>query len=206
MKNYKSKIIKRHGTKVIVDRFEDGSFTTRETKALLGRASRNNNNMRTLNNQKEGIFLPTFDIRSGDFVSHGTRGEKFVVGGVHPEYDGDRILSHVCNLLLCSHQLTIKGNTRQADNRGNLKTVFGDKYVDIPCHVEEVTDELRQYESGLHPDTEYKVYTALLQDVDLTDQLMLSINSTEEKFKVVSTDYVTFPDMLVLEINRDIRT
>lgn len=206
MKNYKSVIIKKYGTSVFVDRLIDSEIVTLEsTKALLGRASRNNNNMRTLNNQKEGIFLPDCDVQSGDFIRHISRGDVFIVGGVHPEYDGDSILSKVCNLLVCHHTLTIKGNERIADDRGNLKTQFVEKYKDVPCHLEEVDDVLRQYDPGLHPDTDYRIYTAKLI-IDTNDQILLNVEGEEERFKVVARNYITFPGLLVLEVKRDIRT
>lgn len=205
MKSYKSTIIRKYGTSVCVDRLIESEIAMiSSTKALLGRASRNNNNMRTLNNQKEGIFLPDCDVQSGDFIRHVSRGDVFVVGGVHPEYEGDSILSKVCNLLVCHHTLTIRGTVRVADERGNLKTQFGDKYKDVPCYLEEVDDGLRQYEPGLHPDTEYRIYTAKLE-IDDNDQLVINVLGKEEKFKVVARNYVTFPGLLVIEVKRDVR-
>lgn len=204
MKQYKSTIIRKYGTTVNVKRFYDKGVDERETKALLGRGTRNNVNMFKLATQKEGIFLPDFDVVSGDYVENKNHNEMYVVVGTHQEYDGNRTLSIVTNLLKCDYKATIKGHTRTTDSRGNLKSVFGDKYVDVPCYVEKVSANLRQYEPGLHPETEHKVY---LTDIDVTevDQLVLNINGRDKPFKVLTTDYISFPNLLVLEIGGDIR-
>lgn len=201
MKSYKSKIILKYGTDLIVSRFGEEE---RKTKALLGRGSRNNTNMKRLESQKEGIFLPDFDVRGGDFVINPNHNEMYVVSGAHKEYDGNFTLSVVVNLLKCNGSITVKENKRVADSRGNLKTVFEDKYTDLPVFLQEVTNELRQYEPGIHPDTEYRLYTTSIEIAEV-DQVLVTVLGRTENMKVISKDYTTFPHMVVLEVNRDIR-
>lgn len=204
MKLSKIKFIKKYGTDVKVKRFSSGTFTEVPTKALLGRGSKSNSTMRLLETLKEGIFLPDDDIDSGYFVENLTQKEMYVVGGTHPEYGVNETLSIVANLLMCNSAMTVKGTKKVADTRGNMKTEFVEVCKDLPCHLQEVTNELRQFEAGIHPDTEYQVYTTAI-DITETDQVIVSVGGRSEAFKVIAKDYVTFPNMVKLQVCRDIR-
>lgn len=204
-KNYKSTIVKKYGTDVEVRRYqEDSEAQIVATRVLLGRSTRTNTNLKASENQKEGIFLPDFDVDAGDFVVNPAHQEEYVVVTTHKEYDGNNTLSIVTNLMKCSHKMTLMGNTQIVDNRGNIKTTFGEKYADIPCYLEQVSSQLRQYEPGLSPDTEHVIYTTDL-DMELTDQIVVSFGKREIHFKVVSLDYTSFPNLVVIEVARDIR-
>lgn len=204
MKTSKVKFIKKYGTEVKVRKFVSGVFNEYSTKALLGRGSRTNSMMRLLQTLKEGIFLPDDDIDSGYFVESLVNNETFIVGGTHAEIERNEVVSIVANLLLCNSLMTIKGQKKVADTRGNLKTEFVTICTDLPCHIQEVSNELRQYEPGLLPETEYMVYSTAL-DVAETDQLVLAVRGRSESFKVLSKDYVTFPNLVIIQVCRDIR-
>lgn len=202
MRSTKIRIIQKEGVNVQVERYATKNLIN--TKALLGRGAKTNANMKLLEGQKEGIFLPDLQIDSGDFVHNKTHSEIYVVSGTHQEYYRDTALSIVANLLKCNNTLTVKGNQTVADNRGNLKTVFTVTYDGVPCHLQIVTNALRQYEPGIHPDTEYRIYTTSL-DVKETDKVSIKVRGKDEEFKVLAKDYITYPMMLVLDVSRDIR-
>ncbi|MCY7861136.1 hypothetical protein [Bacillus haynesii] len=204
-KNYKSTIIRKYGTSVEVQRYVEGSkVESVETKALLGRAARSNVNLKVTESQKEGIFLSNFDIDAGDFVINESHREEYVVVTTHQEYDGDKTLSIVTNLMKCSHRLSLKGNIKTADSRGNVKTTFGEKYGDVPCYLEDISGDLRQYEPGINPETEHRIYTTAL-NIELTDQVSIRFGQRELKLKVVAVDYTSFPNLAVIEVSKDIR-
>lgn len=204
-KDYKSTIIRKYGTEVEVQRYL-GDMPTRslDTKVLLGRATRTNTNLKTSESQKEGIFLPDFDIDAGDFVINRNHNEDYVVVTTHQEYDGNKALSIVANLMKCNHKLTVKGNTKVADGRGNIKTTFGEKYKDVPCYLEHISSQLRQYEPGLNPETEHRIYTTDL-NLELTDQIVVVFGRREMVLKVVAVDFTSFPNLAVIEVAKDIR-
>jgi len=204
MRNHKARIIRRQGNDVTVTRYVNGIPTSYDTKALIGRMNKGVTNMKQLESFKEGIFLPDVDIDSGDFVRNHSQDENYVVSGTHFEPFKNTTLSVVCNLLKCNHLLTIKSLEKVADARGNLKNELVVKVQGVPCFVEKVTSDLRQIEAGIHPDTEYRVYTTALS-VKETDQVALVIQGQEKTFKVTATDYDTFPKMLVLEVCSDVR-
>lgn len=204
MKRTKARIIKSQGNDVTVTRYVNGVPMEFETKALIGRMNRSVTNMKQLESFKEGIFLPDSGVDSGDFVYNHAQDENYVVSGTHFEPFRNTTISIVTNLLKCNHLLTVKSLKKVADSRGNLRNELVTVFQGIPCFVEKVTSELRQLDSGIHPDTEYRVYTTALT-LKETDQIVLVINGHENTFKVTATDYDTFPKMLVLEICSDVR-
>lgn len=205
MKSYKSNIIRKYGTDVTVQRYlGDAVTTSTDTRVLLGRATRTNTNLETSESQKEGIFLPDFDVDGGDFVINSKHNEEYVVVTTHQEYDGNLVLSIVTNLMKCNHKLTLNGNTKVADDRGNLKTVFGSKYENVPCYLEHVSSKLRQFMPGLSPDTEHLIYTTDL-NIELIDQIVIGIGQRKSVFKVVALDYTSFPNLVVIEVSQDVR-
>ncbi|ALA07159.1 hypothetical protein SECTIM467_29 [Brevibacillus phage SecTim467] len=204
MKISKTKFIKKYGTKVIVRKFVSDSFREHSSFAILGRGSKTNSTMRLLQTLREGIFPADEDLDSGYFVENVTQNETYIVGGTLPEYGVNQTLSIVANLLVCNSFLTIKGQKKVADARGNLKTEFVTTCSDLPCHIQEATNELRQYDSGVLPETDYVIYSTSL-DVMETDQVVLAVNGKSEAFKVLSKDYVTFPNMVVIQVSRDVR-
>lgn len=204
MKTAKARIIKKQGNDVQVTRYVSGSPVMKETVALIGRMNKTLANMKQLESYKEGIFLPDMDIDSGDFVYNTSQSENYVVSAVYPEPFRNQTISLVTTLLKCNHLLNVKNMQKVADTRGNLKSELVTVYKAIPCFVEEVTNELRQTDAGIHPDTEYQVYTTAL-DIKETDQVSLRVRGAEDKFKVIALNYVTFPQMLVIQVSRDVR-
>ncbi|MGG1263845.1 hypothetical protein [Brevibacillus laterosporus] len=206
MKKNKIRLIKSQGTEVEVKRYisPSSSAATFKTIAIIGRGARTNADMYKLEGQKEGIFFPDTEIDSGDFVYNSSQSESYVVSGTHKEPWKNGTISIITNLLKCNHIINVKSNVKVADARGNLKTKLNDIYTGIPCHVEQITNELRQYDSGIHPETDYRVYTTAL-DIKETDQVTLVVMGKEEQFKAVARDYISFPKMLVLDVCRDIR-
>lgn len=205
MKLARTKFIKKYGTKVNVRKLDSGSFTEPyPTIAMIGRGSRTNSTMRLLQTLREGIFIADADVDSGHFVENPTTNEVYIVGGTLPEYGINETIAIVANLLLCNSTLTLKTQKKVADARGNMKTEFVAVAEDLPCHLMEVSNELVQVDSGVHPETEYMVYSTSLE-VTETDQLSLTVTGKSESFKILSREYVTYPNMVVLQVRRDIR-
>jgi len=204
VKKAKARIIKTQGTDVQVTRYMSGVPVTFETKALLGRMNKQVTNMKQLESFKEGIFLPDSGVDGGDFVYNLAQGENYVVSATHLEPYRNSTISIVATMLKCNHLMTVKSLQKVADTRGNLKTELVTTYTGIPCFLEQVTNELRQIDAGIHPDTEYRIYTSAL-DIKETDQVTIHIHAKEEAFKVIALDFVTFPKMLVMEVSRDVR-
>lgn len=204
MKKSKARIIKSQGNDVTVTRYIGGVPSISETKALVGRMNKALTNMKQLESYKEGIFLPDSGIDGGDFVYNGSQGENYVISGTHPEPFKNTTISIVATMLKCNHLMDVKSLQRVADNRGNVKNEMVTTLSGVPCFLEQVTAELKQTDAGIHPDTEYMVYTSALE-LKETDQVSISIYGKVKLFKVTALDYVTYPKMLVLQICSDVR-
>lgn len=202
MRSTKTKLIHQYGTSVVVQRLSTSEIFN--TKAIIGRATSTITNMSMLEDQKEVIFDYLFDLKSGDFVINQSTNEKYVVGAIHNEMFKNDVISHVGAVLKCNNLATIKSLQQIADNRGNLKNQFVSIYNQIPCFVKNVGDELKQYDSGLHPDTEYRIYTTLLT-VKETDKIYITVQGQLEEFKILTKDYISFSGMLIIDVCRDIR-
>lgn len=204
MKRAKARIIKSEGNEVRVTRYLTMSPIEFETIALLGRMEKSPTNMKRLESFKQGVFLPGDGIESGDFIYNIPQNEHFVVSANHIETHRNQHLSTVADLLKCNHLIGVISMQEVADNRGNVKYLPVTTYEAIPCYIEKVTSDLRQIQAGIHPDTEFLVYTSSI-DVDEEDQIQFFDHSTKKPYKVIATDYVTYPMMVVIEIRSDVR-
>lgn len=206
MRKDKIRLINKQGSDVTVKRFGGPLSPAMEqgTKAVIGRNTTSASDMKGLENMRRGLFYPDFLIDSGDFVYNPTLSESYVVSGTFSEPYRNQTISTIATLMKCNHLLNIKSSVQVADTRGNLKAELRETYKRVPCYVEQVANELRQFDPGILPETEYRVYTAAL-DVKETDQMVLVVMGTEQHFKITARDFVTFPKMLVLQVTRDIR-
>jgi hypothetical protein len=204
VKTAKARIIKRQGNNVQVTRYVADLPVVTSTIALIGRMNKTVSNMKQLESYKEGIFLPDSGVDSGDFVYNTAQNENYVVSAVYHEPFRNTTISLVTTMLKCNHSLIVRNMEKVADSRGNLKNDLVTKYEGIPCFAEQVTNELRQLDSGIFPETDYMIYTSALS-IKETDQVSLKVRGAEDKFKVIALDYVTYPMMLVMQVCRDIR-
>lgn len=203
-KQYKSTIIKRYGTDLELYKHDDDKLLEAiPIRALLGRNTRNNVNMFKLSHQKEGIFLPDAPVVTGDYLFNKNHTEKYLIVGYHQEYDSNGTLSIVTGMMMCDHELSLEGVKKTADNRGNIKYVPYVKYENIACYLEYVGSDLRQSEPGLNPETEYRLYVADLNFLE-NEVVNLKGNKFDNKYTILTVDYVTHPGLAVLEIKRKV--
>lgn len=196
------KFIQKYGTAVDVSTYFP-AVTVSSTKAVLGRNAKSQQSTDLLENLKEGIFPFGFDIDSGYVVHSPEYGESFIVSGVHKDINR-RTQSKVAALLQCNSTMNVKSKGTVADKRGNIKESFVDVFSGVPCYLKQVKNELIQADAGQHVETDYLVYTTSLP-IKETDQITIVVRGQEEPFKVVAKDYLTYPNMVVLSVCRDVR-
>ncbi len=205
MSRAKTKFIRKYGTKVEIRKWAGGVYLPSiSTHALLGRGSKTNSVMDLLENQREGILPADSTLDGGNYVHNVINGENFIVTGTLPEYGVNETLSIVANMLICNNKLTAKGQRKVGDSRGNLKTEFVTICSDIPCSVQDASSELKSVDAGLMPETEYVIYAPYFLVME-TDKIEIIVNGKALSLKVVYPDYVTFDNMVVIQVCRDIR-
>lgn len=196
------KFIQKYGTAVEVSRYFP-AYGVAETKAILGRNSKSQQNADYLENTKEGIFLFGFDIDSGSVVYSPKHDESYIVSGVHKNIN-DKTQAKVAALLQCNSCMNVKSKKMVADNRGNMKETFVDMFSDLPCYLNQKVNTLVQVNAGQHVDTEYELFTTSIP-IKETDQITVEVRGMEESYKVLGKNYTTYPNMVVLTVSRDVR-
>jgi hypothetical protein len=201
----KSKIIKIQGSTVDILKYDRNSLNSpplqTNTKAIISRASRSNTNMVMLESQKQAILLPTVDVSGGDYLKQSST--YYVISGLVEEHYKDKVISKVVNLLKCNNTFKLKSNTISADDKGNLIKNFVEVISDLPCYIEEVSADLKRLDAGLHADTEYYLYAFNIPLLE-TDKIIISVNSVEQSYKIMAKDYLTFPNMVIIQICRNV--
>ena len=200
--NVKVKLIHKFGTNIMRIRLYTNEYAY--SKSIMGRASSSFTDLVSLEVNKQGIFLPDFDVLSGDIIINDVTNEKFIVCGIHNEFFKEELLSKACAMLKCDSEITIKSYVIGADERGNIINNFETLYENIPCYILPLKDQLKAYESGVFPETTFRVYTTTL-DLKQTDKLFVKINDKMEEFKILSKDYLSHDHIVILDVVRDIR-
>jgi hypothetical protein len=198
-----NKFVLKYGVPVTVTKYTP-DIVTSNTVAIVGRSMKSQANLILLENVKEGIFQMEFDVDSGYVVLDSKLNDTYVVSGMHKDATNQRYPTKVCALMQCNSTLSIKSQGLVADERGNLKNGFTDTFSNVPCYLDQIKAELRQYDAGILPETEYRGYLPALP-IKETDQVTITVRGHDEQFKVLSKDYLTYPNMVVLQLRRDVR-
>lgn len=175
-----------------------------ETKSLIGKATKQFFSEISLEYHRKGIFVPEVTVSNGVFVDNMVTNETYLVVATMPELIMSEVGSTIARLIECNSKVTIKGISETADQYGNITTEPVTKADLMPVHVEAITAELRQYDPGLHPNVQYRIYSPSI-DLDVLDTVSLSVNGKTQKFKVEALDYISFQGIVLIDIASETR-
>ncbi len=197
----KFKIINREGTSVEIFPPAGDSFYS---KALIGVAAKNFTSPVSLESNKRSYFLPDTEVANGYIIKNMINGEYYLTVAVVPEIYSNRILSIAAHLFKCNATVNIKGFTETWDAYGNKTKATSSKVSEELCYIQSVSNELRQYDPGLHPDTRYVIYisqcsTTILDTVEITEY------SPETKLKVVDVNNFIFEGISKIQVKAETR-
>lgn len=199
----KHRIIRRMG--VTVDIISpDGDVM--QSKILLGRASQVfSSNMENIESHRRGQFLPETNIDNGYIVHNPITGEDYLVVSIYSDIINNTLSTKVSHMLVCNVSIDVMGDDiEEADDRGNIRRTPQVKYTDLKAYLEVVNMDVKQYDIGLHPDTEYLVYVSA-KDISLLDRVIVTIGERKLPTKVVGTDYAKYPGILILQLSSETR-
>jgi hypothetical protein len=91
-----------------------------------------------------------------------------------------------------------------ADDRGNIITVPQVKASDLKVYTQAVGGDLKLYDTGLHPDTEFIIYAPGIS-VNLLDRVTLKDTVQNTALKVLRTDYTSYSGVVVLQVKAETR-
>jgi hypothetical protein len=197
----KRKIILKEGTPVIL---YPPTGAPIESKALIGRASKQFMNSLSLEENRRGYFLPDVNLDNGWIVLNNTTGEYYIAIAVYPEIYNTEILSIASHMFVCNAVIDISGFSEVWDDYGNKEVTPVVKVSGSRCYLQHVSAELRQFDPGLHHDAEYIIYTQQC-DVNLLDTIKLKNNSPEINMKIVDINNFSFNGITKLQVRTDSR-
>lgn len=198
----KHRIINRQG--VSVDVISPANFIT-PTKALVGRATKQFNSTLALEHFRRGYFLPDVVIDGGYLVYNSVANEYYLTVAMYPEIIDGKLCTNVSHMMVCNSTLNIMGDDIEtADDRGNITKVPQVKASDLRVYTQVASGDLRLYDTGLHPDTEYVIYAPGIS-IALLDRVTMKDTVQSTPLKVLRTDYTSYPGVVVLEAKAETR-
>lgn len=177
---------------------------TVSTTALLGRASKQFNNTVSLETHRRGQFLPSEVIDSGYVVKNTVTDDYCLVVARYPEVIQNQKASEICHMFVCNCTINISSLEETADDRGKVSVVPVSKVSGQRAYVQALTADLKQYDAGLHPDAEYRIF-APYNNVTLLDKLTVLIGSKSIPLKVVHLDYLTYEGIITIQVCSETR-
>jgi hypothetical protein len=198
----KQAIVRREGVPVdIVD--TDGVVAS--TRALIGRASKQFNSTLSLEHFRRGYFLPEVPVDNGYVCHNIPANEDYILVAVYPEMIRGKVATNASHMMVCNSTLDIMGDDIEtADDRGNITKEPQVKYSQLKCHTQVNSPDLKLYDTGLHPDTEYVIFAPGVQIAEL-DRIILTNGIQTLPLKVIQPDYISYPGVVVLQVKSETR-
>jgi hypothetical protein len=185
MANVKEKMIKKLGTPVSII-YNDG--TVKDSKSLISKAGYFNNSMIAVESHRKCDFVVTDNVTSGCTIINNVTNERYLTVALFPASYKDKFLSTVYRALVLNSALTITRDVQVADDNGNVTTQSPAILSNLPVYTVTVSQDLRQYNVGLHEDAEYLIYAPNI-GLDPLDRLYVvgclsTIVPTNSQYKV----------------------
>lgn len=171
--------------------------TLLDTKALIGRATKQTQTEESTEYYRKGIFSPQFSIKNGLIVTNTVTGEVYLTLAGMSETYGQEKLSFISRMIITNAKLDVFGVSETADANGNIKKSNVQKAKDLPIHIIPFHSELKQYQMGLHEDAEFVIYAPAL-DFSLLDTISVKKGNRTTKLKIASVDYLSFDGVAVI--------
>jgi hypothetical protein len=198
----KSRLILHEGSPVRVTSARSGEVT--ETTALVGRATKQFDNTISLETNRRGHFLPQIQIENGDSVVHLVTGDNYLVIATMSEVMKATVVANIGHLYICNCSVSVLGVQESADNNGNRINMPVQKVEGQRAYIQTLNAQLKQYDVGLHPDAEYKLFLPRAP-IDLMDRVMVTEDEVTIDMKVVATDFLSYKGLVVVQVKTETR-
>lgn len=203
MANVKEKMIKKLGTPVMIT-YPEG--TTKETKSLITKAGYFNSNMIAMEAHRKCDFVIADNVTGGCIVENLVTGEIYLTVALYPASYKDKFLSTVFRALVVNATLTTSRNVEVADDRGRITKEPQVIIENLPVYIMAASQELRQYNPGLHLDAEYIIYMPK-SDMSVLDKIIVTGEFGDELIlkSVSNPDILTYQGVSILEAKTETR-
>lgn len=202
MVNDKRDIILSYGVPVVVyDPIEDEKF---ETRALLGKATRQFFSDISLEYYRTAQFLPELPVRNGQLIGNLVNGETYLILATFSEVVDDVQLAMIIRSVECNSFISVKELRRIADRDGNITSKEVTVLEGIPVYMEALKVGLEQYDAGMFPNNVYRIYAPNIPS-KLLDRVYVRVENEEIPLKVVHVDKLKFRGVTVLDVSTETR-
>lgn len=174
------------------------------TKALVGKATRQSMSEISHEAHRKAHFIPELDIRNGLIVTNLVTLDKYITLANMVEAYGNEVVTVISRMTETNAVITVTGLVETADENGDIFKGDVVKVADLPAFVEVITGELRQFQPGLHPNSEYVIYCSAM-DFEALDKVVITKGSREIKVKVDYVDYLTYEGAVLLQVCSETR-
>ncbi len=197
----KKQIILDEGLPIEVQNY-DGTIIC-ETRALFGRASTQNFETR-LEHFRRMQFLPEVPVKNGNIIKNIMSGEYYLmVASMHEViYEYNVAISAI--VIACNATVKVEGIKEVGDSKGNIVKTPDLRVDNLKAYIVPCVSELKQYDPGLHPDADFRIYVPDCV-FKILDTVTTVINDNIIKLKVVAVDYLSFPGVAILDVKTETR-
>jgi hypothetical protein len=192
----KYKIIQKEGSPVTVD----GSAT----KALIGRGSSHTSSIISVEAVRKGYFFPDAEVGNGSIVTNEITDETYLVVATYPEEYSGKVLSINTSMYVCNATVDIQSVITEYDENGDKTTKPNDVLSDGPCYLQRVSAELKQYDSGIHPDAQYIIFVTACE-AGLMDTIAVKNHEPPLQFKAVDINNFIFEGITRIQVKAETR-
>ncbi|WP_426455299.1 hypothetical protein ACP26L_36390 (plasmid) [Paenibacillus sp. S-38] len=175
------------------------SGTPSLTTALVGRASKQFDSSVSLETHRRGQFLPEAAVKTGDVLRHTVASESYLVISTLNEIIQNEVAAIVAHMFICNSAITVSGVTETLTPRGDVKKVDAVKFADLICYSSSKSARLHQKDPGVLIENDYTIYAPATTPISTLDKLRLTAGTTAVPLKVIDTDYITYPGLVVIE-------
>lgn len=202
MVNEKARIIKKLGISTTV-KYPDG--TTADVKCLVGRASTIFNSMLSLEAHRKGDFLIEDNVVGGCLITNTLSGETYLSVATYPATFQNMLLSRLSHMLVCNAKVSVQRYARQADDNGNVTTIPVDIVSGLDVYIQVVDQQMRQYDPGIHIDSEYVIYCPSVDLQSLDKVTLVGYDGKSITLKAVTVDNLTYPGISYIQVMTETR-
>lgn len=192
----KYKIIQKEGSPVTVD---GGA-----TKALVGRGSSNASSIVSVEAVRKGYFFPDFPVGNGSIVVNSVTGETYLVVATYPEEYAGKVLSINTLMYVCNATVDIQSITIEYDENGDKTAQTNSVLSDASCYLQRVSSELKQYDSGIHPDAQYILFVPACM-AGLMDTITVKDHTPPLQLKAVDINNFIFEGITRIQVRAETR-
>ncbi len=198
----KRKIILKEGVPVEVISVLGGEVQT--TIALVGRASKQFNNTASLESHRRGHFLPEITVDSGYIIHNLVTDDYYVVVSTYDEVIENQKAATVAHMVRSNGVIDVSGEVEVADENGNIKKLAQIKYADLRVYAQGITFDLMQYQLGFFADSKFILYAPGV-DINILDRIVFKVGGRQIPLKVTTTDYISYPGLVLIQVHAETR-